>query len=69
MSSERHKESGKGELVDPGLNHCEESRAAVHSFAENYVQISEPGISKNYCATNSGSPEVELRYTVHGSYR
>ncbi len=23
---------------------------------------SEIGISKNYCATNSGSPQVELRY-------
>jgi hypothetical protein len=36
VSSERHKESGKGELVDPRLHYCEESRAAVHSLAKNY---------------------------------
>jgi hypothetical protein len=40
MSSERHKESGKGELVDPGLHHSEESRAAVHSLAKNIVKNS-----------------------------
>jgi hypothetical protein len=26
------------------------------------VPHSEAGISKNYCAANSGSPEVELRF-------
>jgi hypothetical protein len=25
-------------------------------------EMPEAGISKNYCATNSGSPEVELRF-------
>jgi len=53
MSSERHKESGKGELVDPGLNHSEESRAAIHSLANNY--------SKDFIGRNF---EELLRYKL-----
>jgi hypothetical protein len=33
-----------------------------------FFMLSKDGISKKYCATNSGSPEVEQRFPVCGSY-
>ncbi len=65
VSSERYKESGKGELVDPGLNHCEESRTAVHSLAKNY--------SKDFIGRNFEEllrRKLRLSWgSVYGSYR
>jgi hypothetical protein len=46
-----------------------ENFAAMHfRCAVMVVPHSEAGISKNYCTTNSGSPEVELRFCSIGSY-
>ncbi len=38
------------------------STTMIYASIENHAQVPGAGIPKNYCATNSGSPEVEPRF-------
>jgi membrane protease subunit (stomatin/prohibitin family) len=44
------------------LAQSKRNECRICSSTSSYSDLAEAGISKNYCATNSGSPEVELRF-------